>query len=96
MHAGQRVAHAHAVTVLPRDINKQLAKVRKVWKKLQKKAEGTVYEGTSKHLMDELMEREDRTGVTMEFLHAVGQFHVVEELPACGCKVPPIAAACSL
>ena len=94
VHAGQRVAHAYQVTVLPSDINKQLAKVRKVWKKLHKKAEGTVCEGTSKHLMDELMEREDRTGVTMEFLHAVGQFHVVEELPVdARC---PLAAACSL
>ena len=59
VHAGQRVAHACQVTVLPSDINQQLAKVRRVWKKLQKKAEGTVHEGTSKHLMDELMERED-------------------------------------
>lgn len=94
VHAGQRVAHAHAVTVLPRDINKQLTKVRKVWKLLQKKPEGAVYEGTSKHLMDELMEREDRRGITMEYLHAVGQFHVVEELPVdARC---PLAAACSL
>jgi hypothetical protein len=68
--------------------------MRKVWKLLQKKAEGTVYEGTSKHLMDELMEREDRSGITMEYLHAVGQFHVVEELPVdARC---PLAAACSL
>ena len=94
VHAGQRVAHAYQVTVLPSDINKQLAKVRKVWKKLQKKAEGTVCEGTSKHLMDGLMEREDRTGVTMEFLHAVGQFHVVKELLVdARCS---LAAACSL
>lgn len=94
VHAGGRVGHAHQVTVLPSDINQQLAKVRKVWKKLQKKAEGTVYEGTSKHLMDELMEREDRRGITMEYLHAVGQFHVVEELPVdARC---PLAAACSL
>ena len=82
------------MTVVPSDINQQLAKMRKVWKQLQKKVEGTVYEGTSKHLMDELMEREDRTGVTMEFLHAVGQFHVVEELPVdARCS---LAAACSL
>jgi transcriptional regulator len=94
VHAGQRVAHAYQVTVLPSDINQQLAKMRKVWKKLQKKVEGTVYEGTSKHLMDELMEREDRRGITMEYLHAVGQFHVVEELPVdARC---PLAAACSL
>ena len=53
-----------------------------------------MYEGTSKHLMDELMEREDRRGITMEYLHAVGQFHVVEELPVdARC---PLAAACSL
>ena len=82
------------MTVVPSEINHQLAKMRKVWKQLQKKVEGTVYEGTSKHLMDELMEREDRTGVTMEFLHAVGQFHVVEELPVdARCS---LAAACSL
>ena len=94
VHAGQRVAHAYQVTVLPSDINQQLAKVRKVWKKLQKKVEGTVCEGTSKHLMDELMEREDRRGITMEYLHAVGKFHVVEELPVdARC---PLAAACSL
>jgi hypothetical protein len=55
---------------------------------LWRKAEGTVHEGTSKHLMDELKERDDRTGITMEYLHAVGQFHVVEELP--------VDARCSL
>ena len=82
------------MTVVPREINHQLVKMRKVWKQLQRKAEGTVYEGTSKHLMDELMEREDRSGITMEYLHAVGQFHVVEELPVdARC---PLAAACSL
>ena len=82
------------MTVVPSEINHQLAKMRKVWKQLQRKAEGTVYEGTSKHLMDELMEREDRSGITMEYLHAVGQFHVVEELPVdARC---PLAAACSL
>ena len=82
------------MTVVPSEINHQLAKMRKVWKQLQRKAEGTVYEGTSQHLMDELMEREDRSGITMEYLHAVGQFHVVEELPVdARC---PLAAACSL
>jgi hypothetical protein len=94
VHAGGRVGHAHQVTVVPSEINHQLAKMRKVWKQLQRKAEGTVCEGTSKHLMDELMEREDRSGITMEYLHAVGQFHVVEELPVdARC---PLAAACSL